>query len=184
MKRVILRSEIRDEYEEKMVIERAAFTTAQSRLTEEIRDLTSTREKMRVELEILTAELSVATVAFDEEVAAEVASMKAALEDSHASKLLDKLRHFYTKHAKELANVACAYEVKLAGELEAVEDVFTRKVCIAESLFQQKLAEEKDVSDKYYLKYKQYKDRCQTSKAKMELPPPPQGGVACVIADH
>ena len=99
MKRVILRSEIRDEYEEKMVIERAAFTTAQSRLTEEIRDLTSTREKMRVELEILTAELSVATVAFDEEVAAEVASMKAALEDSHASTLLDQSNYFGIKHA-------------------------------------------------------------------------------------
>jgi hypothetical protein len=31
-----------------------------------------------------------------------------------------------------------------------------RKVCIAESIFQKKLAEEKDTSDKYYLKYKHY----------------------------
>jgi len=49
--------------------------------------------------------------------------------------------------------------MKLAGELEAVEDAFTRKVCIAESIFQRKLTEEREVSEKYYLKYKQYKDR-------------------------
>jgi hypothetical protein len=74
--------------------------------------------------------------------------------------------------------------VKLAGELERAEDKFTRKVCIAESIFQKKLAEEKDVSDKYYLKYKQYKDMWQTLKAEIELPPPPQGGVACALTDH
>jgi hypothetical protein len=70
MKRVVLRSEIRDNYEEKMTIERAAFTTAHRRLIEEIRDLTSTREKMRVELELFTTELCASSVAFDEKVAA------------------------------------------------------------------------------------------------------------------
>jgi len=184
MKRVVLRSEIRDEYEEKIVIERAAFTNAHRRLMEGIRDLTSTRDKMRVELEFLTAELSSSSVAFDEKVGAEVASANGVLEASHASNLLDQCAHFDTKHAKELANVADAYEVKLTGELEVVEDAFTRKVCIVESIFQRKLAEEKDVSDKYYLKYKQYKVMWQTLNAKMELLPPPQGGVACVITDH
>jgi hypothetical protein len=33
MKRVILRSEIRDEYEEKIAIDKAAFTIAKTRLT-------------------------------------------------------------------------------------------------------------------------------------------------------
>ena len=35
----------------------------------------------------------------------------------------------------------------LAGELEADEDALTRKVYIAESIFQRKLAEEKEVSE-------------------------------------
>jgi hypothetical protein len=63
--------------------------------------------------------------------------------------------------------------LKLLGELERAEDEFSRKVCIAESIIQKKLAKEKDASDKYYFKYKQYKDRWQTLKAKIELPPPP-----------
>ena len=125
MKRDVLRSEIRDEYEEKMAIERAAFTTAQSRLTKNTRNLTSTCDKIKPELELLTAELSASFVAFDEKVDAEVASAKSALEDSHASSLLDQLRHFDTKHAMELANAADAYEVKFSGELEAFEDAFT-----------------------------------------------------------
>ncbi len=61
---------------------------------------------------------------------------------------------------------------QLAGELERAEDDFKRKVCIAEYIFQKKLAEEKDARDKYYIKYKQYKDRWQTLKAKIELAPP------------
>ena len=74
--------------------------------------------------------------------------------------------------------------MKLACELEVAEDAFTRKVCIAEYIFQRKFAEEKDVSDKYYLKYKQYKVMWQTLKAAMELPTPPQGGVPCGRTDH
>jgi hypothetical protein len=89
MKRVMLRSEIRDEYEQKIAIERAAFTTAKTRLVEQIRDLTSICDKRYVELELLTAELFAYYVVFDEKVAVEVASAKAALEDSHASNLLD-----------------------------------------------------------------------------------------------
>jgi hypothetical protein len=58
MKRVILRSEIRDEYEEKIAIERAAFTTAKKRLTKQIQDLTSICDTRNGELELLTAELS------------------------------------------------------------------------------------------------------------------------------
>jgi len=150
--RVVLRSEIRDEYEEKLAIERATFSTAQSKLIEEIRDFTSMCDKMNVELELLTAAISASFVAFDEEVAAEVASAKVVLEASHASNLLDQVAHFDTKHLKELANAFDVYEVKLAGELEAVEDVFTRKVCIAESVFQRKLVKEKELSEKYYPK--------------------------------
>ena len=74
--------------------------------------------------------------------------------------------NLHTKHANELAKVANLYEEKLANDLEAVEDAFTSKVCIAESIFQRKLDEEKDVSDKHHLKYKQYKDMWQTLKAK------------------
>jgi len=70
------------------------------------------------------------------------------------SNLLDQLRHFDTKHAMELSNDADVYIVKLAGELAIVEDAFTRTVCIVESIFQRKLVEEKDASDKYHLKYK------------------------------
>jgi len=55
IKRVVLRNEIREEYEEKMVIEKGAFITVQNRFTEEIRYLTSTCDKMNVEFELLTA---------------------------------------------------------------------------------------------------------------------------------
>ena len=79
IRRVVLRSEIREEYEAKLAIEKVAFTTVQSRLTEEIRDITSTCDKMNVELELLTAELSASFVAFDEKDAAEVASAKVVL---------------------------------------------------------------------------------------------------------
>jgi len=88
------------------------------------------------------------------------------------------------KHAKELANAFDAYKVQLACGLKRAENKFTRKVCVAEPFFQKKLAEEKDASDKYYLEYKKYKDMWQTLKAKMELPPPPQGDIACVLTDH
>ena len=134
-------------------------------------------------MELLTAELSASFVAFDEKVAAEVASAKGALEDSHASTLLDQANYFGIKHAKELANAFDAYEVQLASELERAEDEFTRKVCIAESIFQKKLVEEKDVSEKNYLKYKQCKDRWRTLKAKIQLSRQ-QGGVACVLLDQ
>jgi hypothetical protein len=133
-------------------------------------------------LELLTAELSASFVASDKKVDAEVTSAKVALEDSHASTLLDQANYFGIKHAKELANAFDAYEVKLVGELERAEDKFTRKACIAESIFQKMLDEEKNASDKYYLDYTQCKDMWQTLKAKMELPP--QGGVVCVLADH
>ena len=63
-----------------MAIERAAFTTSQSKLIEEIRDLTSTCDKMRVELKLFTVELSASSVAFDEKVAAEITSAKVVLE--------------------------------------------------------------------------------------------------------
>ena len=96
MKRAVLRSEIRDEYKEKLDIERVVFTTTQSRLTKEIRNLTSTCDKMNVELELLTAELSASFVAFDEKISAEVASAKVFLEASHASNLLDQCAHFDT----------------------------------------------------------------------------------------
>ena len=97
----------------------------------------------------------------------------------------NEANYFGIKHAKELANAYDAYEVQLAGELERAEDEFTRKVCIAEYVFQKKLAGEKDASDKYYLKYKQYKDMLQTlNKTNMELPPPPKGGVACFLTYH
>ena len=180
VKRVVLRSEYRAEYEEKIAIDREAFTNTKKRLTEQIDALTSICDKRKEELELLTAELSAASVSFDEKVAAEVASAKAALEDSHASTLLDQANYFAIKHAKELARAFEAYEVQLAGELERAEDEFTRKVCIAESIFQKKLAEERDVSEKNYLKYKQYKDRWRTLKAEMELSRQ-QGGVACVL---
>jgi hypothetical protein len=183
MKRVVLRSEIRAQYEEKIVIDRGAFTTAKKRVTEQIQALTSICDKRKEELELLTAELSASFVAFYETAVAEVASAKVALEDSHDSTLLDQANYFGIKHAKELANASEAYEVQLARELERVEDAFTRKVCIAESVFQNKLAEEKDASDTYYLKYKQYKDKWQTLKVKTELARPPQGGVACVLTD-
>jgi len=131
-----LRSEKRDECEEKIAIERAAFTTAQSKFTKKIRDLTSTCDKMRVELELLMTELSASYTAFDENVAAEVASAKVVLEASNASNLLDQLAHFDTKHAKELINDADVYEEKLAGELEGVEDAFTRMtVYVTKSIF-------------------------------------------------
>ena len=110
--------------------------------------------------------------------------MRKILEDSHASNLLDQANYFGIKHAKEIANAFEAYEVQLVGELERAEDAFARKVCIAEFVFQKKLAEEKDARDKYYLKYKQYKDRWQTLKVKTELARPPQGGVARVLTDH
>ena len=74
---------------------------------------------MNVEFELLTAGLSASSVAYDEKVAAEVASAKAVLEASHASNLLDKCAHFDTKHAKELANDVDAYEVKLASDFGA-----------------------------------------------------------------
>ena len=76
MKRVVLRSEIRDGCEEKISIERVVVTPAQSKLTEKIRYLTSTCDKMKVELELLTAELSASFVAFDEKVASEFTSAK------------------------------------------------------------------------------------------------------------
>ena len=113
-----------------------------------------------------------------------VASTNCVLDASHASNLLDQVAHFDTKHANELATDVDVYELKLVGELEAAKYTFTRKVCIAESIFQRKLVEKKDVTDKYYVKYKQYKDMWQTLKAKMKLPPPPHGSVACVITDH
>jgi len=127
MKRVILKSEIRDEYEEKIAIERVAFTIAKRKMTKEIRDLASICDKRNVELELLTAELSASSVAFDEKIAAEVESAIVALEDSHDSSLLDQAKYFCIKYAKELANGADSYEVKLAGELEAAEDAFTKK---------------------------------------------------------
>ncbi len=136
-------------------------------------------------MELLTAELSASSVAFDEKVAAEVASTTTVVEDSHASTLLDQDNYFGIKHAKELANASDAYEVQLDRELERAEDGSTRKVCIAESIFQKKLVEEqKDASDKHYLKYKQYKDMWQTLKVKIELAPPQHGGVACVRTDY
>ena len=61
--------------------------------------LTSTCDKMNAELELLTAGLSASFVAFDEKVVAEAASAKVVLEASHASKLLDQVAHFDTKHA-------------------------------------------------------------------------------------
>ena len=122
MKRVILRSEIRDEYEEKIAIDRGAFTTVKKRLTEQIQALTSICGKRKEELELLTAELSASFAAFDEKVVAEVVSAKAALEDLHASTLLDQANYFDIKHARELANAFKAYEVQLAGELERAED--------------------------------------------------------------
>jgi hypothetical protein len=135
MKGVILRSEIRDEYDGKIAIERAAFITAKKRVIEHIQDITSICDKRKVEMELLTAELSASFVAFDEKVVAEAASAKAALENSHASTLLDQANYFDIKHAKELANAFDAYEVKLLGGLERAEDEFTTKVCIAESIF-------------------------------------------------
>ena len=91
---------------------------------------------MRVELELLMTELSASYTAFDENVAAEVASAKVVLEASNASNLLDQLAHFDTKHAKELINDADVYEEKLAGELEGVEDAFTRMtVYVTKSIF-------------------------------------------------
>ena len=51
-------------------------------------------DKMNVELELLTAELSASCVSFDEKAAAEVASAKDVLEASHASNLLDQAAHF------------------------------------------------------------------------------------------
>ena len=99
MKRVILRSEIRNEHEEKIAIDMGALTTAKKRLAEQIQALTSICDKRKEELELLTAELSASFVAFVEKVAAEVASMKAALEDSHASTLLDQSNYFGIKHA-------------------------------------------------------------------------------------
>ena len=81
MKRVVLRSETQAEYEEKIAIDRAAFTTAKKRLTEQIQARTSICDKRKVELELLTAELSASSVAFDEKVVADVASAKVALED-------------------------------------------------------------------------------------------------------
>ncbi len=68
-------------------------------------------------MEFLTAELSASSVAFDEKVAAEVASAKAALEDSHASTLLDQANYFGIKQAKELANASDAYEMNLLVNL-------------------------------------------------------------------
>jgi len=76
MNRVILRSETRDEYEENISIERVAFTTDMRRLTEKIRDLHSTSDKLRVQLDLRRAELSASSVAFGEKVAGEVASAK------------------------------------------------------------------------------------------------------------
>jgi len=116
-----MHAEIRGEYEEKIAIDRAAFITAEKRLTEEVQALTSICEKRKVELELLTAKLSASSVAFDEKVAAEVASAKAALEDSHASTLLGQAIYFGINHAKELANAFDAYEVQLAGELERAD---------------------------------------------------------------
>ena len=164
MKRVVLKSEIRDEYEEKLAIEKDAFTTVKRYLSEEIRELSTTCDKMNVELELLTAKLSDSSVAFDEKVAQEVASAIYLREASYASNCLDKAALFNNKHATELANVADVYEVKPSGELESVEEESTRKGCIAESILQRKLAEEMDRREKYYLKYKQYTDMWQTSE--------------------
>jgi hypothetical protein len=50
MKRVVLRSEVRGEYEEKIAIDRVAFTTAKKRLTKQVQDLTSICDKRKVEL--------------------------------------------------------------------------------------------------------------------------------------
>jgi hypothetical protein len=115
MKRVVLRIEIRGEYEEKIAIDRAAFITARKSLTEQIQALNSICDKRKVDLELLTAELSASYVAFDEKVAADVASAKADLEDLHASTLLDQANYFGITHAKELAKASDAYEVQLAS---------------------------------------------------------------------
>jgi len=135
-------------------------------------------------LKLLTAEISTSSVAFEEKIAAEVASPIVFLEASHALNLLDQDAHFDTKHASELATYVDVYEVKLASELEVDEEEYTRKVCITESSVQRMLAEEKAVSEKYYLKYKRYKDMYQTLTVARELPPPVKGGVPCGRTDQ
>ena len=46
------------------------------------------------------------------------------------------------------------------------------------------LVGEKAVSEKCYLKFKQYKDRYQTMQVAKDLPPPVKGNVTCGRTDH
>jgi hypothetical protein len=90
-------------------------------------------------MELLTAELSASFVAFDEHAAAEVVSARAVLEDTYVSNLLNADAHVDNKLTTELANDIVAYEVRLAAELEATDDNYSRKLCIGESIFNEYL---------------------------------------------
>ena len=51
-------------------------------------------------------------------------------------------------------------------------------------MIQRMLPKEKAVSEKYYLKYKQFKNMYQTLKVAKELNPPLKGDIPCVRTGH